>query len=244
MPLVAVLDDRIFCVHGGISPSAKSLSQLRKIKRPIVTSEVEFVSDLVWSDPCQDCKTVDESARGTGVQFGVRALQEFLGAMNLAQLIRAHQCVASGIGRFGEDLLYTVFSCSRYEGQFNRCGLMFIDLHLEIELFSLPPIEQIPRAEAKLEPFVPAEDDQEMEISNSLTMNAKLFAGPPRWKWTQRTQTLMRKENVLQNFQKVTPMMTSRFTPLIPIEIPARAALAVRKRARLPSLGEEPAGEV
>jgi protein phosphatase len=172
MPLVAILNDQIFCVHGGISPHAKSVAQLRKIKRPLPSYNVEVVADLVWSDPSQDCKTFDDSARGLGVQFGAKTLKEFLDLFKMRLMLRAHQCVHTGIARFG-DMLYTIFSCSRYEGQANRCGLMFIDQHLQMELFSLPPFDHIPRAEATLERVTPAAE-HEMDLSDSLVFNGKL----------------------------------------------------------------------
>jgi serine/threonine-protein phosphatase PP1 catalytic subunit len=34
MPLAAVIDEKIFCVHAGISPDLKSLDQIRSIERP------------------------------------------------------------------------------------------------------------------------------------------------------------------------------------------------------------------
>jgi hypothetical protein len=121
----------------------------------------------------------------------------------MKMMVRAHQCVQSGIGRFGTDLLYTVFSCSRYEGQANRCGLMFIDAQLQIELFSLPPMDPVPRAEALLQRFERAAPDQEMQLADSLALNVKLFDGAPaRTKpaAVRAKQGLARKENLLQKF--------------------------------------------
>jgi hypothetical protein len=84
-------------------------------------------------------------------------------------MIRAHQCVGAGIARFGGDLLYTVFSCSHYENQENRCGLLFVDSHLQVQLFSLPILFQIPRTEV-MEEFKPYEPMVDMMPENSLTL--------------------------------------------------------------------------
>jgi diadenosine tetraphosphatase ApaH/serine/threonine PP2A family protein phosphatase len=241
MPLVAILDDKIFCVHGGITPHAKTIAQLRKIKRPLPSYETEFVADLVWSDPSQDCKTFDESARGLGVQFGVKTLQEFLTTMNLKLVLRAHQCIPSGIGRFGGETLYTIFSCSRYEGQHNRCGLMFLDLHLQIELFSLPPLDQIPRGEALLQRFVPNEQEQEMQVSDSLALNVKLFGigqGKPKYVIAPHVAS-GKRENLLQSYAKTAPAFASRIAPLTRIQPPPRPMSVEPKRAKLPALADE-----
>jgi diadenosine tetraphosphatase ApaH/serine/threonine PP2A family protein phosphatase len=233
MPLAAVLDDKIFCVHGGIAPHARSLAQLRKIKRPLGTYDGQLVADLVWSDPCAESVKCDESRRGLGVQFGVKPLQEWLAALNLKMLLRAHQCIPSGIERFGGDLLYTIFSCSRYEGQTNCCGLMFIDLHLQMELFSLPPLEQIPRADALLQKFIPGECPQEMQILDSLALNVKLFGvaqGRPRFGRPAQTIGDMKKESLLQTFQKMAPAVSCRLAPLR--RIPPMGAAGEEKQAK------------
>jgi protein phosphatase len=174
MPLVAVLNNQIFCVHGGISPHLTSLSQLKAVKRPMVSYDGDFVPDLLWSDPCFESKTYDGSSRGLGVQFGLKALQDFLAGLNMKTMLRAHQCILAGISRFGTDELFTVFSCSRYEGQDNRCGLLFVDQSLHIDFFSLPPLEQIPRITASLKKNLTAQLIQDMEANDSLAMVVKL----------------------------------------------------------------------
>jgi protein phosphatase len=90
-------------------------------------------------------------------------------------MLRAHQCVQAGISKFGGDLLYTIFSCSCYEGQTNRCGLLFLDAHLNIEFFSLPPIPQIPRATCMLKACSTEELKRELQAGDSLALNIKLF---------------------------------------------------------------------
>jgi protein phosphatase len=202
MPLVAILDDQIFCVHGGVAPHAKTIAQLKKIKRPLPSYDVDLVTDLVWSDPCADCRTFDESARGLGVQFGVKTLHDFLTTLNMRMMIRGHQCVQSGIGKFGGDLLYTVFSCSEYEGQENRCGLVFVDAELEIELFSLPPMQQIPRDLAGVKKVTRDGAAHELQAEDSLTLNPKLFDGGQA-KFVISRGAGGRKENLLQKFTRM-----------------------------------------
>lgn len=34
MPVAATIDDKIFCVHGGLSPELNSIDQITKIMRP------------------------------------------------------------------------------------------------------------------------------------------------------------------------------------------------------------------
>jgi protein phosphatase len=146
LPLVCVIDKVIFCVHGGISRYVSSLDDIQQVPRPIYDDDGQPLADLVWSDPSPDCETWGESSRGVGVHFGAKALENCLAVLGMRTLIRAHQCVAPGVSRFAQDRCYTVFSSSRYEGQGNRCGLLFIDRELHIECFSLPPLDLNRRA--------------------------------------------------------------------------------------------------
>jgi serine/threonine-protein phosphatase PP1 catalytic subunit len=34
MPVAALIDEKIFCVHGGLSPDLNSMEQIRRIMRP------------------------------------------------------------------------------------------------------------------------------------------------------------------------------------------------------------------
>jgi protein phosphatase len=153
LPIAAVLDRRIFCVHGGIAPTVKDMDQVRRLHRPIHSFELKIVADLMWSDPTTDARQTYDSTRGLGVHFGVKSLEQFLTAIGMNRIIRAHQCIMAGVSKFADDRLYTVFSCSRYEGQMNRCGLMFVDRDLHIDCFSLPPIEPVPRVDVQLRPM-------------------------------------------------------------------------------------------
>jgi serine/threonine-protein phosphatase PP1 catalytic subunit len=50
-PIAAIISNRIFCVHGGLSPHIKNLSCLNSIKRPIDPMGSKIITDLLWSDP-------------------------------------------------------------------------------------------------------------------------------------------------------------------------------------------------
>lgn len=150
LPLLAIINDQIFCVHGGISPQITSLKSLLRIKRPIVQYDKDdLVCDLVWSDPSSETPDFVRSNRGSGVTFGTTSIQEFFKNTKMRHIIRAHQCVALGIERFDGDHVYTVFSCSNYvDSNGNKCGLLFITPNNQIQSFSLPTIKPLDRASA------------------------------------------------------------------------------------------------
>lgn len=51
MSLSAIIDGKIFCVHGGLSPSIQTLDQIRTIDRKQEVPHDGPMCDLLWSDP-------------------------------------------------------------------------------------------------------------------------------------------------------------------------------------------------
>jgi len=154
LSLVAIINDKIFCVHGGLSPQLSTLEQISLIHRPFQSFESNLVSDILWSDPSPDTNGYIRSARGTGVIFGKEPIDNFIKSFNFSAVIRAHQCVSTGISRFLSTQFYTVFSCSNYdENTKNKAGLIFIKPDLSIQGFSLPALRQVDRLYAEFENF-------------------------------------------------------------------------------------------
>ena len=74
MPLAAVVDNSIFCTHGGIPRIISSginldiLLKIENIQRPLLSSQIEhdlLALDLLWSDPASDEDLIDSSGFGT-----------------------------------------------------------------------------------------------------------------------------------------------------------------------------------
>jgi serine/threonine-protein phosphatase 4 catalytic subunit len=51
LPLAAIIDDKIFCVHGGLSPSFSTLDEIKTIDRKQEVPHDGAMCDLMWSDP-------------------------------------------------------------------------------------------------------------------------------------------------------------------------------------------------
>jgi len=51
LPVSAVIDDKILCMHGGLSPELSNLEQIARVVRPTDVPDTGLLCDLLWSDP-------------------------------------------------------------------------------------------------------------------------------------------------------------------------------------------------
>jgi serine/threonine-protein phosphatase 6 catalytic subunit len=132
--LAAVIDGRVLCVHGGLSPEVRTLDQIRTIERQQEIPHEGSFCDLMWSDP-EDIETWAMSPRGAGYLFGAKVTAEFNQINGLDLICRAHQLVQEGYKyMFPEKGLVTVWSAPNY---CYRCGnvaaILSFDENLERE---------------------------------------------------------------------------------------------------------------
>ena len=64
LPFAAIVDEKIFCIHGGPSPELKDLQQIVQIKRPTDIPDMGMLCDFLWSDPDADLQGWGENDRG------------------------------------------------------------------------------------------------------------------------------------------------------------------------------------
>jgi diadenosine tetraphosphatase ApaH/serine/threonine PP2A family protein phosphatase len=131
-PLAAIVGNSIFCVHGGIGPDIVDLNTIRGIQLPVETYDDQVISQLVWSDPSKDIGFFESNVRGIGWLFGSTAVNEFLQAVKMKIMVRAHQCVTHGLSVFAQKCI-TVFSTSDYHHGHNCAGYLRVSENEEIE---------------------------------------------------------------------------------------------------------------
>jgi len=144
LTVAALIDGRVLCVHGGLSPDIRTLDQIRTINRnQEIPHEGDFC-DLMWSDP-EDIETWQVSPRGAGWLFGSRVTNEFVTINNLEVIARAHQLVNDGYKFMFNKQLVTVWSAPNY---CYRCGnvaailAMDKDLKQDFKIFAAVPDDQ------------------------------------------------------------------------------------------------------
>lgn len=142
LPISAVVDGKIMCVHGGLSPRIKRLDQINTIDRKVEVPHEGPFCDMMWSDP-DDVEDWKLNHRGAGYLFGGQVVKEFNHINGLELVARAHQLVNEGYKYwFAEESLVTVWSAPNY---CYRCGnvasVLQLDGHLNrnFEIFKAVP---------------------------------------------------------------------------------------------------------
>lgn len=92
MPLTALVENAVFSLHGGLSPSIDSLDTVRTLDRVQEVPHEGAMCDLLWSDP-DDRAGWGISPRGAGYTFGADISEQFNHANGLKLVARAHQLV-------------------------------------------------------------------------------------------------------------------------------------------------------
>jgi diadenosine tetraphosphatase ApaH/serine/threonine PP2A family protein phosphatase len=157
LPLAAVIDQDIFCVHGGIPRPIRhgsatttttriqdilSVPKVAGINPPYEHEDElyqQVASDCIWSDPAseqQELYSVDpasgfgESLRGGGaICFGHTAVTQFLQQHALSFIMRAHEAHAEGVAVSKGARVFTVFSTSQDHNQGSNAmaGCILVD---------------------------------------------------------------------------------------------------------------------
>ncbi|VDQ11222.1 unnamed protein product [Trichobilharzia regenti] len=139
----AIVDEKIFCCHGGLSPDLHSMEQIRRIMRPTDVPEQGLLCDLLWSDPDKDITGWGENDRGVSYTFGADIVTKFLHSHELDLICRAHQVVEDGYEFFAKRQLVTLFSAPNYCGEFDNAGaMMSVDETLTCSFQILKPADK------------------------------------------------------------------------------------------------------
>uniref|UniRef100_A0A8I3WP44 Serine/threonine-protein phosphatase PP1-beta catalytic subunit n=1 Tax=Callithrix jacchus TaxID=9483 RepID=A0A8I3WP44_CALJA len=128
LPIAAIVDDKIFCCHGGLSPDLQSMEQIRRIMRPTDVPDTGLLCDLLWSDPDKDVQGWGENDRGVSFTFGADVVSKFLNRHNL-DLISPNYCGefdnASGMMSVHETLMcsFQILKPSEKKAKYQNGGL-------------------------------------------------------------------------------------------------------------------------
>ena len=126
LPIAALVNERILCMHGGISPDLQSLNNIKQIVRPTEVPDKGLLCDLLWSDPEKGAEDWASNSRGISVLFNENLVEKALDELDIDLICRAHQVVEDGYEFFAQRKLVTVFSAPNYCGEFDNSGAFMI----------------------------------------------------------------------------------------------------------------------
>ena len=151
LPVIALVNNAIFCVHGGIPRDVDSVQRILAMQdmRPYDTPNHGFLCDLVWSDPEDHDAEYLPNSRRVSYTFNEGALDLFLRRNELQLICRAHQVMEHGYGFFppprgsapSTRKLVTIFTASNYVNSFANAGaIMLVDADLSIRFKVFNPV--------------------------------------------------------------------------------------------------------
>ena len=170
IPLALRINGDVLCLHGGIGPNIRELSDIERVPRSVGQLYGGVADSLVWSDPCEDVLRFEQSVRGNGYQFGKQSLKVFLENNGLRLLVRGHQSIEEGV-RYGlDEMVVTVFSASNYcNSMRNNCGVVKLYEDQKEELVVLNKLTFIERKAVKLV----SPNGQEIQLADASSQNVK-----------------------------------------------------------------------
>ncbi|VDK27209.1 unnamed protein product [Taenia asiatica] len=135
MPIAAIIEQSIFCTHGGISRDLMAFevtdlrAEINRITRPVDVPTDGIMCELLWSDPIPETDPSpfgwQPSMRGSGFRFGYDVTHEFLDKYEMTDIIRAHQYMPTGFRVF-HDRLMSIFSAPNYMNRRRNKGAIAI----------------------------------------------------------------------------------------------------------------------
>ena len=151
LPFTATVENKIFCLHSGLSPSIKLLDEISLIDRFKELKYDDILSDFLWNIPVEeeDCYGFVPFRKGAGYMFGEDVSHKFCQKNGLNMISRGHQCMKNGYEWCHKEKVCTIFSAPNY---LYRCGneaaFMEVNENMDIALYKF---NQAPRrGEAQL----------------------------------------------------------------------------------------------
>ena len=154
LPICALIDNKIFCLHGGLSPNISTLDEINNnINRIQELPHDGPMSDLLWSDP-DDKDGWGQSPRGAGYLFGGDITLKFNYTNNLSLICRAHQLMQNGYQYTHNNNVLTIFSAPNYCYRCaNLAAIMEIDEFMNNKFQTFDPAPK--RGEISVQKYTP-----------------------------------------------------------------------------------------
>ncbi|KAI6081075.1 Serine/threonine-protein phosphatase PP1 [Hypoxylon rubiginosum] len=128
LPLAAIIDEKIFCVHGGLSPDLNHMEQIRQIIQPTDVPDCGLICDLLWSEPDKDVEGWADKGNKEDLSFtfGPDVVSRFLQKHNFDLVVRGNKAVEDGYEFFADRKLVTITGAPNWKGKYDNARAMMI----------------------------------------------------------------------------------------------------------------------
>lgn len=120
LPISAIIDNTLYCVHGGLSPSLLTLDNIRSINRFKDVPPEGPLTDLLWSEPDHHELGFKPNPHGAGYLFGYDVTDKFIRNNSLSHIIRSHSVCLDGYQVTFNNKLSTIWSAPNYTYRLNN----------------------------------------------------------------------------------------------------------------------------
>ncbi|CAD5235159.1 unnamed protein product [Bursaphelenchus xylophilus] len=135
IPLAALVNKKILCMHGGISPGLESLQSIADIKRPAIIPPYGLMCDLVWADPEEKLEGWAMNSRGISLSFSDEVVEKLCKRLGVDLIVRGHQLTKemtkSGHRFFFRGRLLTIFSAPNYLNMRNSACVLKVSKNMK-----------------------------------------------------------------------------------------------------------------
>lgn len=129
----ALIDNEIFCVHGGISPMYPLIDQISMIKRNVECEAFSGLADLIYGYP-STCENWANSRRSGGFYFGKKNVNKFIQLNGLKLICRSYMTNENGFeyfygqkdesGNISDGLVLSIFSAPNNNKSGNKASII------------------------------------------------------------------------------------------------------------------------
>lgn len=145
LPICAIINDKIFCVHGGVTNLINDRQELMNIEK-VKSSKQLFEDDsalaeFLWNDPDPIIGKYGSNNRILGRAFGRKICDKFRQSLQFDVVVRGHQMEMDGYKwPFGENGgLLSIFSAPNYCGESNGSAIAVVKMDKNIEVEQIEP---------------------------------------------------------------------------------------------------------
>ena len=128
LPVAVIINDKVLCVHGGLSPDLKVVKDIEEIQLPTEVGDSGIITDLLWSSYCPTSCGFHESPRGVSYTYGSDVLETFLLKNHLEVLCNGTKAepLSNKTGLSVQGKVISFISAPNYCGEFDNEGVVLL----------------------------------------------------------------------------------------------------------------------